>query len=99
MQLGFMAANRTLMLSMAVVSGLWFGSAAALDRNGAIDAAKRQVKDRCTAATFCTFTAKQERDKWHVRVDFTKRDSPQEKSGGHVIFILDATGRVIGRVE
>ena len=98
-----MATNRALILSMAVVSGLWFGSAAALDRDGAIDAAKRQVKDRCTAATFCTFTAKQEKDKWHVRVDFAKSNSPQEKpgaaSGGHAIFIFDATGRLIGRVE
>lgn len=98
-----MQPNRALILSMVVVSGLWVVPAAALDRNGAIDAAKRQVKDRCTAATFCTFTAKQEKDKWHVRVDFTKGNSPQEKpgaaSGGHVIFIFDATGRVIGRVE
>jgi hypothetical protein len=92
-----------LVLSMAVVSGLWVGSAAALDRDGAIEAAKRQVKNRCTTATPCTFTAKQERDKWHVRVDFTKRNSPLEKpgasSGAHAIFIFDATGRVIGRVE
>jgi hypothetical protein len=98
-----MAANRALVLSMAVVSGLWVVPAAALDRDGAIEAAKRQVKNRCTTATPCTFTAKQERDKWHVRVEFTKRKSPEEKPlaypGGHAIFIFDATGRVIGRVE
>ena len=98
-----MATNRALILSMAVACGLWAVSAAALDRDGAIDAAKRQVKDRCTSATPCTFTARQERDKWHVRVEFTKRKSPEEKPlaypGGHAIFIFDATGRVIGRVE
>ena len=87
--------------AIAMVAGLWVVSAAALDRDGAIDAAKRQVKNRCTPPTTCTFTPKQERDKWHVRVDFTKPSSPQEKSasGGHAIFIFDATGRVIGRVE
>jgi hypothetical protein len=88
---------------IAVVAALWVASAAALDRDGAIDAAKRQVKNRCTPPTTCTFTPKQERDKWHVRVDFAKPNSPQEKpgavSGGHAIFIFDATGRVVGRVE
>jgi hypothetical protein len=96
------AAVRTLVFCIAAVSGLWVLPAAALDRNGAIDAAKRQVKDRCTAATFCTFTARQEKDKWHVRVDFNKPNTPDKPgaaSGGHAIFILDATGRVIGRVE
>jgi len=98
-----MAANSALIFSVAVVSGSWVLSAAALDRDGAIDAAKRQVKNRCTTATPCTFTAKPEKDKWHVRVEFTKRNSPQEKPfaypGGHAIFIFDATGKLIGRVE
>jgi hypothetical protein len=81
----------------------WATSAAALDRQGAIEVAKRQVGNRCSSATPCTFDAKAENRKWHVRVEFTKRSSPQDKPlpypGGHAIFIIDQNGKVVGRVE
>jgi len=98
-----MAANRGLVLPIAVVLGSWALYAAALDRAGAVDAAKRQLKSRCASATACTFTAKAEGGKWYVRVEFTKRDSPPEKPsvdpGGHAILIFDQTGKLVGRVE
>jgi hypothetical protein len=75
----------------------------ALDRSGAIDVAKRQLKGRCTAETPCTFDAKVQEGSWHVRVQFTKRNSPQEKPfpypGGHAIFIVNQSGKVVGRME
>ena len=75
--------------------------AIALDREGAIEAAKRQTKEKCGSWTPCTFTAKQENNKWFVRVEFTKRTSVEEKAspGGHAIFIFDQTGKVVGRME
>lgn len=76
--------------------------ALALDREGAIDAAKRQTKAKCGAGAPCTFSAKMENNKWFVRVDFT-RTSPQDKAspkpGGHAIFIFDQTGKMVGRME
>ena len=88
---------------IAVLAGLWTFDAAALDRQGAIEAARKQVKHKCTDETPCTFTATQEGARWQVRVEFTKRATPQDKplpyKGGHAIFIFDKSGRVVGRVE
>ena len=88
---------------VALLVASWTAGAAALDRQGAIDVAKRQVGDKCGSATPCTFDAKTENNKWIVRVEFTKRDSPQDKPlpyrGGHAIFIIDQGGKVVGRVE
>ena len=88
---------------MALVLVAWVSSASALDRVGAIDVAKRQVEGRCTTTTPCTFDAKAHEGNWHVRVQFTKRNSPQEKPspypGGHAVFIVNQTGKVIGRME
>ena len=101
--LGFMAAPRALVPPMMPVLASWVLSASALDRTGAIDAAKRQVKDRCTTETPCTFDAKAQEGNWHVRVQFTKRNSPRDKAysyrGGHAIFIVNQSGKVIGRME
>lgn len=98
-----MAVRRSLVLSMALALSSWVLSASALDRAGAIDAAKRQVKEQCTAETPCTFDAKAHEGNWHVRVQFTKRTSPHEKPvpyrGGHAIFIFNQSGKVIGRME
>ena len=98
-----MAARRALVVPMTLVLASWVLSVSALDRSGAVDAAKREVKSRCTAATPCTFDAKAEKGNWYVRVQFTKRNSPQEKPfpypGGHAIFIINQTGKVIGRME
>jgi len=81
----------------------WVKSAAALDRDGAIEAAKRQVKPKCTSEAPCKFTAKLEKDKWYVRVEFTPRNSPEEKAapyrGGHAIFVINHAGKVVGRIE
>ena len=88
---------------MTVVLVAWVSSASALDRAGAIDVAKRQVEGRCTTTTPCTFDANAHEGNWHVRVQFTKRNAPQEKplpySGGHAVFIINQTGKVIGRME
>ncbi len=98
-----MAANRALAVIMALVLAPWALCAAALDREAAIDVAKRQVKNKCSSTTPCNFTAKVEKDKWYVRVEFTKRNSPQEKPfsypGGHAIFIINQSGKVVGRLE
>jgi hypothetical protein len=64
--------------------------AAALDREGAIEKARDQVKAKCVPATACTFNAKLDSNKWYVRVEY---------SGGKVIFIIDQTGKVVGRME
>jgi hypothetical protein len=76
---------------MATALAAWASCAAALDREGAIDAVKRQVKNRCSPATPCTFTAKPEKSKWVVRVEFTK-------PGGHAIYMLDQSGKIVGRI-
>lgn len=82
--------NRAVVFPVALALAGWAVSAAALDREGAIEAAKRQFKTRCTSETPCKFTAKVEKDKWYVRVEFTE---------GHAILILNQTGKVVGRVE
>ena len=88
---------------MTLVLAGWVVSAAALDRDGAIEAAKRQMKSKCTPETPCSFTAKAEKDKWYVRIEFTGRSSPQEKPvpypGGHAILIFNQAGKVVGRIE
>jgi hypothetical protein len=88
---------------LAVLIASWAPCAAALDREGAIDVAKRQVKSKCRSATLCTFNAKVENNKWYVRVEFTKGDSPQDqpppRPGSHAIFIIDQGGKVVGRIE
>ena len=98
-----MVARRALVFPLTLVLGSWVLSASALDRAGAIDAAKREVKSRCTTATPCTFEAKAEKANWYVRVQFTKRNSPQDEPlpypGGHAIFIINQSGKVIGRME
>jgi hypothetical protein len=96
--------KRTGLVLLVVVLGVsWSPFVAALDRVGAIDAARKQVKHKCTDATPCTFTARQEGNRWQVRVEFTKRATPQDKpvpyKGGHAIFVFDQGGRVVGRVE
>ena len=98
-----MAAPNRLIFPITVVLVAWVSSASALDRAGAIDVAKRQVEGRCTTTTPCTFDAQVHEGNWHVRVQFTKRNAPQEKplpySGGHAVFIVNQTGKVIGRME
>ncbi len=73
----------------------------ALDRQKAIEIAKKEVGEKCSGDAACTFTAKVEEGKWHVRVDFPKSAASKTKSkpGGHTIFIMNQTGRIVGRVE
>jgi hypothetical protein len=88
---------------LVMLTGSWVPCAAALDRQGAIAVAKRQVKGKCGPATLCTFNAKIDKNKWYVRVEFTSGDSPQDhppsRPGGHAIFIIDQGGKVVGRIE
>ena len=88
---------------LAAAGVCWVPSAFALDRVGAIEAARKQVKHKCTDATPCKFTATQEGNRWQVRVEFTRRASPQDEpmpyKGGHAIFVFDKSGRVVGRIE
>jgi hypothetical protein len=78
----------------------WVASAALDKRSGERQAG---VKGKCTPETPCKFTATAENGNWTVRVDFTKRNSPQDKAlpypGGHAIFVINQTGKVVGRIE
>jgi hypothetical protein len=98
-----MTRQRARAVLLAVVGVAWLPAAAALDRQGAIEAARKQVRHKCTDATPCKFTAAQEGNRWQVRVEFTKRATPQDKpvpyKGGHAIFVFDQGGRVVGRIE
>lgn len=93
----------TFAVLLLALGAAWVPGAYALDRVGAIEAARTQVKHKCTDETPCTFTATQEGTRWQVRVEFTRRASPADKpmpyKGGHAIFIFDKGGRVVGRVE
>lgn len=90
----------SLMMSVLAALPLY---ALALDRDGAIDAAKRQTKSRCGSGTSCTFTTKMENNKWFVRVDFPTQKSAQQKTAPslsrHAIFVFDQTGKLVGRME
>jgi hypothetical protein len=78
---------------------LAYGSDAhALDRAGAIEVAKRQVKSECASATFCSFDASPENNKWHVRVEVTN-DNPAPRQRKVSIFVIDQSGRIVGRIE
>ncbi len=87
-----MATNRALAAVVAAAFASWAPWAAALDRDAAIEVAKRQVKGKCDSTTLCTFTATTAEGKWHVHVDFPK-------PGRHAIFIIDQGGKVVGRLE
>ena len=77
-------------LSFLVAAIALSAPAAALDREGAIQKARDQVKAKCVAETPCTFDAKLDGNRWYVRVAYP---------GGKVIFIIDQTGKIIGRME
>ena len=77
----------------------WAPSAAALDRVRAIEVARKEVGDKCKADNACTFTAKAEGNKWHVRVDFPKAKKGKASHRDHAIFILGPTGKIVGRIE
>ena len=77
----------------------WAAPAAALDRVGAIEAAKREAGDRCKGEAACTFTAKAEGKQWHVRVDFPKAPKAKPSHKDHAIYIIGPTGKIVGRVE
>jgi hypothetical protein len=98
-----MILRSTCALLLLALGSAWTAGAYALDRVGAIDAARKQVKHKCTDETPCTFTATQEGTRWQVRVEFTRRATPEAKpmpyKGGHAIFVFDKGGRVVGRVE
>ena len=98
-----MVADRAFARALTLVLASWAMHAAALDRAGAVDAAKRQLNSRCTGMTPCTFDAKPESGRWYVRVQFTQRSSLEERAvpypGGHAILIFDQTGRLVGRLE
>ena len=89
--------------SLAVLLALsaWATPVLALDRQKAIEIAKKEVGEKCTGDTACTFTAKVEEGKWHVRVDFPQGAPSKSKSKfrGHTIYIINQTGRIVGRVE
>jgi hypothetical protein len=80
-------------LGFALLVACWALPVAALDRGGAIEAAKREMKATCTTDTPCKFSAHTEGGRWHVRVDFTKGNSP------HAILILNQAGKVVGRID
>jgi len=73
--------------------------AAALDRVGAIEVAKKEAGEKCKRETPCTFTAKAEGKQWHVRVDFPKAAKAKASHKDHAIYIIGPTGKIVGRVE
>ena len=79
----------------------WAPAALALDRAKAIEVAKKESGERCAGDAACKFTAKVEEGKWHVRVDFPTSAPSKSKSKfrGHTIYIINQTGRIVGRVE
>ena len=77
----------------------WAPPAAALDRVGAIEVAKREAGDRCKGEAACTFTAKAEGKQWHVRVDYPRAAKAKPSHRDHAIFIIGPTGKIVGRVE
>jgi hypothetical protein len=97
------ASHRTIAAFVAAILAAWCSHAAALDRVGAIEVAKRQAGSKCSSASPCTFDAKLENDKWYVRVQFTRAEPPQgkppAKAGSHAIFIINQSGKVVGRIE
>jgi hypothetical protein len=97
------SARATLAALAVLVLAAWTPEAAALDRAGAIEAAKRQMGSRCNAATPCGFEAKAQGDRWHVRVEFLKDDTaPGKPAGGartHAIYIFNQSGRVVGTIK
>ena len=91
---------RRALLVLAVATALaWTIPAAALDRTGAIEAAKKEAGDKCKGETPCTFTAKAEGKQWHVRVDFPKAAKAKASHKDHAIYIIGPTGKIVGRVE
>ena len=91
--------SRTIAAVVIAASCAWIPPAAALDRVRAIDVAKKEVGDRCKGDAACTFTAKAEGNKWHVRVDFPRKAGTKATHRDHSIFILGPTGRIVGRIE
>src|SRR5258706_16451282 len=76
--------------------------AIALDREGAIEAAKSQTKAKCGSRTPCRVDAKMENNKWFVRVEFPRQDTPQEKAsphtGGDPAFLICQNRQAPGRI-
>jgi hypothetical protein len=91
--------SRTIVAAVIAAACAWIPPAVALDRVRAIEVAKKEVGDRCKAEPACTFTAKAEGNKWHVRVDFPKAARAKASHRDHAIFILGPTGRIVGRIE
>ena len=77
----------------------WAAPAAALDRAGAIEAARKEAGEKCKGETPCTFTAKAEGKQWHVRVEFPKAPKKKASLKDHAIYIIGPTGKIVGRVE
>ena len=73
--------------------------AAALDRVGAIEIAKKEAGEKCKGDKACTFTAKAEGKQWNVRVDFPKAAKAKASHRDHAIYIIGPTGKIVGRVE
>jgi hypothetical protein len=94
-----MNVSRGIGAAVIAASCAWTPSAAALDRVRAIEVAKKEVGDKCKADSACTFTAKAEGNKWHVRVDFPRAAKSKASHRDHAIFILGPTGRIVGRIE
>ena len=91
--------SRAIGAAVIAASCAWIPSAAALDRVRAIEVAKKEVGDKCKADAACTFTAKAEGNKWHVRVDFPRAARSKPSHRDHAIFIIGPTGRIVGRIE
>ena len=91
--------TRLVQIAGLALAFAWAAPAAALDRVGAIDVARKEAGERCKGDKVCTFTAKAEGKQWHVRVDFPKAAKAKPSHRDHAIYIIGPTGKIVGRVE
>ena len=91
--------NTLLRIAGLALALAWAVPAAALDRAGALEVARKEAGEKCKGDKVCTFTAKAEGKQWHVRVDFPKAAKAKPSNRDHAIYIIGPTGKIVGRVE
>jgi hypothetical protein len=89
--------------AISAVVALGADGAPITDEASAVEAAKRFLKARCTAATPCKFRPEHEGKQWRVWVQLTRRNSakeaPRPYPGGTLILYFDEKGTLTRRLE
>lgn len=81
---------RAILLASFLVAGMFPAGAAIHDSAGAIEAARRHTKARCTASAPCKYKAQRDGKQWRVWV---------EHAGGTLVLYFDAEGNLLRRLE